>query len=76
VESTLPQCGAVVGISCTIAFTPGAATVPVVCGGTKDTLTLLPDEKTVELRLFADWTFIEAFFQWSRRDDQVGRDRG
>jgi hypothetical protein len=37
--------------------------VPVNCGGTADTLRLLPGESSVELRLFNDYTIVEAFFQ-------------
>ena len=66
VETKLPSCGTTGGISCTVDYTPGATSVPVDCGGTKDTLTLLPSEKTVELRIFTDWTFIEAYFQQGR----------
>ena len=40
--------------------------MPVACGGTKDTLTLLPTETTVEVRLYADWTMVEAYFQKGR----------
>lgn len=40
--------------------------VPVSCGGKRDILRLMPSEKTVEIRVFADWTFIEAFFQQGR----------
>ena len=47
-------------------YTPGATSVPVQCGGTKDTLTLLPSEKSIELRIFSDWTFVEAYFQRGR----------
>ena len=40
--------------------------VPVSCGGTRDTLRILPSEKTVSLRIFLDATMIEAYFQHGR----------
>ena len=40
--------------------------VPVTCGGTTDTLRLLPREKRVELRVFSDHSFVEVFFQRGR----------
>lgn len=40
--------------------------VPVSCGLTIDTLRLLPTESTVEIRLFVDWTFVEAYFARGR----------
>ena len=36
------------------------------CGNTTQPLRLLPDEKAVELRVFADWTFVEVYFQRGR----------
>ena len=65
-KATLPGCSSAEGITCTIDYTPGATTVPVECGGTQDTLTLLPSESSIELRIFSDWTFIEAYFQRGR----------
>eukprot|EP00316_Scyphosphaera_apsteinii_P000801 CAMPEP_0119304042 /NCGR_PEP_ID=MMETSP1333-20130426/5366_1 /TAXON_ID=418940 /ORGANISM="Scyphosphaera apsteinii, Strain RCC1455" /LENGTH=526 /DNA_ID=CAMNT_0007306853 /DNA_START=97 /DNA_END=1677 /DNA_ORIENTATION=+ len=68
-ELPMTKCtfGAMVGsLSCVIEYTPAAATVPVACGNVRDTLTLLPSEKNVELRIFSDWTFIEAYFQQGR----------
>lgn len=73
-NATLPQCGGGGGdsTSCTVAFTPATNAsapfneVPVTCGGFKDTLRLLPTETTVELRVYTDWTFTEAFFQNGR----------
>jgi len=58
--------GGAAAVECTVDYTPGATTVPVECGGTKDTLTLLPSESQLELRLFFDWTFVEAYFQRGR----------
>ena len=40
--------------------------VGVECGGNTDTLRLLSREASVELRIFMDWTFIEAYFQRGR----------
>ena len=40
--------------------------VPVSCNGKMDTLRVLSSEKTVEMRIFSDMTFIEAFFQQGR----------
>ena len=40
--------------------------VPVSCGAHKDTLRLLPSEKTVEIRVYTDVTFTETFFQGGR----------
>jgi len=74
-EQTLPGCGDRDStIQCTVEYTPPLADlggntyyeVPVQCGSTKDTLRLLPSEKEVELRIFTDWTFMEAYFQKGR----------
>lgn len=72
-EATRPDCGGTGGtsIQCTVDYTPPAAgasyvDVPVACGSVKDTLRLLTSEKEVEIRVFADWTFVEAFFQRGR----------
>lgn len=40
--------------------------VPVTCGGATDVLRLLPAEKTLEIRMYSDWNFVEAFFQRGR----------
>lgn len=40
--------------------------VAVECGKFKDTLQLLSEEKKIEIRIFSDWTFIEAYFQKGR----------
>ena len=65
-------------LSCTIEYTPAAASVPVSCGRAHeavtgnlwdrvgDDLTLLPSEKELELRMFLDWTLCETFFQRGR----------
>jgi hypothetical protein len=51
---------------CSVDFVPGAGNVTVSCGSTKDTVPLLPTEKTFEIRVFSDATFLEAFFQQGR----------
>lgn len=66
VDTDLPSCSSGEGVACTVEHTPGAPSVPVECGGTKDVLPLVPGEKTLELRVFADWTFVEAYFQQGR----------
>ena len=58
-------------LACTIEFSPPADAskaydVPVTCGGYKDTLTLVPGEVSVELRIFLDWTMVEVYFQQGR----------
>jgi hypothetical protein len=59
-------------LQCSIEFTPQSNAsaafyeVPVTCGGTTDTLRLLSSEKTVDLQVFADHSFLEAFFQRGR----------
>merc|ERR1712048_416822 len=67
------DCGGSTGtVACTVEYAPPSDEsaafyeVPVSCGGTKDTLRLTPSEKTLELRIFADWTFLEAYFQKGR----------
>merc|ERR1711972_1061848 len=66
----LPACTG--GIACTVEYTPPTNMsapfyeVPVSCGPVKDSLRLLPTEKTLEIRVFSDWTFIEAYFQKGR----------
>jgi sucrose-6-phosphate hydrolase SacC (GH32 family) len=70
--TTLPSCGGTGGASmaCTVAFTPNASVainmVSVACGSTKDTLRLLSSEKTLEMRVYADYTFLEVYFQQGR----------
>lgn len=36
------------------------------CGGTTQPLRLLPEERSVELRVFCDWTLVEVYFQGGR----------
>lgn len=65
---------AVVGsVTCTIQYTPPSTEVagqyfenPVACGRAKDSLRLLPSETSIELRVVADWTFLEVYFQKGR----------
>jgi hypothetical protein len=71
--TSLPGCVANTShLQCSIEYTPATNAsaayyeVPVTCGGTTDTLRLLPSEKSVELRVFSDHSFIEAFFQRGR----------
>mmetsp|Transcript_5879 Transcript_5879/g.18217 ORF Transcript_5879/g.18217 Transcript_5879/m.18217 type:complete len:452 (-) Transcript_5879:62-1417(-) len=58
--------------SCNVDYTPPANAsmpfyeVPVSCNKLKDTVRLTPGEKTIEVRVFADATFIEAYFQKGR----------
>ena len=77
VTFTLPATAATLGVNvssglaCTIEFSPPADAskaydVPVTCGGYKDTLTLVPGEVSVELRIFLDWTMVEVYFQQGR----------
>merc|ERR1719502_1781022 len=70
VAKDLPGCSSSTStVVCEVDYTPptdDAASyyeVPVSCGGKKDTLRLLPSESSLELRIFSDWTFIEAYFQ-------------
>lgn len=72
-ETRLPGCVSNTShLQCSIEFTPPTNAsaafyeVPVSCGGTRDTLRLLPSEKAVEIRVFSDHSFIEAFFQRGR----------
>ena len=74
VATTVPGCGASSSsLSCTVEWTPPAAgsdaayvEVPVSCGTVKDTLRILRTETIVELRVFYDATFAEAYFQQGR----------
>eukprot|EP00656_Telonema_subtile_P029809 TRINITY_DN32883_c0_g1_i1.p1 TRINITY_DN32883_c0_g1~~TRINITY_DN32883_c0_g1_i1.p1 ORF type:complete len:540 (-),score=103.10 TRINITY_DN32883_c0_g1_i1:172-1791(-) len=60
------------GTACTVQFSPNTNSsakvyeVPVTCGKFQDSLRLITGEKTVEIRLFADATFLEVFFQQGR----------
>jgi len=64
--------GIIIGnTSCRVDYTPPQSDaskydVPVNCDGVKDTLSLTPGEKTVEIRAFSDWTFLEVYFQKGR----------
>lgn len=70
----LPNCGGGGGgssIACQVHYVPPtnkSANYPVQvsCGGVVDTLMLTPSETTIELRVYADWTFVEAYFQKGR----------
>jgi len=76
VETREQGCPTAAGISCTVEFSSSAVTalragngnvhVPVSCGDGRDTLTLTPLDKELELRIFTDFTFIEAYFQKGR----------
>ncbi|CAE8614642.1 unnamed protein product [Polarella glacialis] len=66
-----------IGVSnCTIDYAPSANSaaafyeVPVTCASNTQNFTqslrLLASEKTLEIRIFIDWTFMEAFFQKGR----------
>jgi len=80
-DFALPQEAVTFGISiasgadtldCYIAYEPpsdGAVTfykVPVTCGKYKDTLRLVPKDTSVQLRIYVDNTFSEAYFQSGR----------
>lgn len=66
------ECGTQPVQHCTAAYAPATnLTAPfhevaVQCGSVKDMLRLLPDEKTIEFRVFSDATFVEVFFQAGR----------
>jgi len=75
------QCGDPTSVSCTVDYKPpvkddtyynvtarvgAGCLVPGAGACISDVLRLLPSEKTVEIRIFADQTFIEAFFQQGR----------
>ena len=72
--TTLPGCGGGGGgstIACQVHYVPPANKssnypVQVSCGGVVDTLVLTPSETTIELRVYSDWTFVEAYFQKGR----------
>jgi sucrose-6-phosphate hydrolase SacC (GH32 family) len=72
-NQTLSNCGGSPStIACTVDYTPPSNAsapyyeVPVSCGDAKDTLRLLPSEKTLEIRVYSDWTFVEGYFQKGR----------
>jgi hypothetical protein len=75
----LPEHNATFGVAvgdlkCTVSYVPPAGeaaskpwyAVQVECGGVSDTLRLVASETTVEVRVFADATFVEAYFQKGR----------
>jgi len=49
-----------------IDYKPSASTVQVGSGGSHDTLRLLPEDKTIDLTLYVDNTFTEAFWMGGR----------
>lgn len=70
-QQTLPSCGSSNAMDCTIAYEPPADptkmyNVTVSCGSFKDDLRILPDEKSIEVRMYTDATFVETFFQQGR----------
>ena len=73
----LPAAPATIGVTvgdtnCAVDYAPPADAaaaiyhVNVTCGETVDSLPLLARETSLELRVFADWTFVEAYFQGGR----------
>lgn len=73
VAAKLPGCGSnSAGAACTVQYKPSPDPsaayheVPVQCGGKWDTLRIVAGERTVEVRVYADYTFIEAYFQKGR----------
>jgi beta-fructofuranosidase len=75
----LPEHNATFGVTvgnlkCTVSYAPPAGeaaskpwyAVQVACGKVSDTLRLVASETTVEVRVFADATFVEAYFQKGR----------
>lgn len=72
-ETTVSGCGSSGDtVICTIDFTPNSnasATfydVPVSCGGFSDSMRILNDDTSIELRMFSDATIVEAYFQQGR----------
>lgn len=70
---SLPNCPSAVGssVSCIVEWNGGNSSapfvdVPISCGTVKDTLRILSSETTVEIRMFADVTFQEVYFQQGR----------
>ena len=62
-------------LDCTVTWKPHAARtasdngyyeVSASCGNTTQPLRLLPNEQSVELRVFCDWTLVEVYFQGGR----------
>ena len=56
----------VTGTEFFVEYVPGKPTVSVGSGGATDVLQLLPADKTIELTLYVDNTFTEAFWQGGR----------
>jgi len=52
--------------NCSVDYVPGAQNATVSCGGTHDIVPLLSKEKTFEIRVYSDATFLEAYFQRGR----------
>jgi len=73
----LPSAAATFGLRiddlhCTVAYTPPLnasaplSAVPVACGDLKDSLPLLASERSLEIRMFIDVTFVEVFLARGR----------
>ena len=58
--------GPTTSTTCSVDYVPGAQNVSVSCGNLKDVVPLLPSEKTFEIRIYSDATFLEAYFQRGR----------
>ena len=62
------------GLDCTVSYTPLSsmlssstpAALPVACGDIKDSLPLLASERSLEIRMFIDVTFVEVFLARGR----------
>ena len=73
-NTTLKNCGTSDSTSCEVHYVPPPSSddessyynVTVTCGDFDDTLRLLPEETSLELRVYADATFLEAYFQQGR----------
>ena len=73
-NTTLKNCGNTDTTSCEIHYVPPSSSssvneyynVSVSCGSFDDTLRLLPEETDLELRIYSDATFLEAYFQQGR----------
>ena len=63
---------AVKGTEFFIDYKPSESTVQVGSGGVTDTLSLLPSDKTIDLTLYVDNTFTEAFWMGGRRRYRYG----
>jgi hypothetical protein len=58
--------GSTTSTTCSVDYVPGTQNVSVSCGNLKDIVPLLPSEKTFEIRIYSDATFLEAYFQRGR----------